>query len=132
MFELPPVPEVDWEALEAVVRRRGITLDRPRGSRHPVHPAIIYPIDYGFVNDTPGEDGEGLDVFVGTGEAGLVGVARTIDRRKGDTELKLLWGCTPAEVYLVHGFLNFAPAHMTASLALREPLAVLWERRGLG
>ena len=127
MYEFPEAPAVDWEGLAATVQARGITLDRPRLSRHPHHPEIVYPLDYGYVNDTPGEDGEPLDVFVGSGPPGLVGVARTLDRRKGDTELKLLWACTPTDVYTVHGFLNFSPAHMTATLTLRAPMARLWE-----
>lgn len=125
---IPPNPVVNWEETEALVRAHGTTLERPRGTAHPHYPEIIYPLDYGFVNDTCGEDGEPLDVFIGSDPAlGLVAAARTQDRRRGDTEIKLLWNCTPAEIYLVYGFLNFAPMHMTASLALRQPLADLWQ-----
>ena len=76
---------------------------------------------------TVGLDGQEVDVFVGTAGTGLVGACFTIDKRKGDQELKLLWNCTPPEIYLVHGFLNFAPEHMTSTLALRRPLAKLWD-----
>jgi len=118
---------IDWEGYERAIAAHGITLDRPRLSRHPQYPEIVYPIDYGYVNQTPGLDGQELDVFVGSAATGLVGACFTTDKRKGDQEYKLLWNCTPPEIYLVHGFLNFAPAHMTSELTLRRPLAALWE-----
>ncbi len=124
-YDFPDPPVVDWAATEALVVAHGITLERRRGSAHPRFPEIVYPLDYGSVDDTIGEDGEPIDVFVGSGPARLVGAYRTVDRRRGDTELKLLWGLTADEVYLVHGFLTFAPALMTATLALRDDLAAL-------
>ena len=119
--------DFDWAAHERLIAERGLTIDRPRFSRHPRFPEIVYPIDYGYVNGVMGEDGDELDVFVGTVPSGLVGVLRTIDHRKGDTELKLLYDCTPAEIYLVHGFINFDPALMEGRLTLRRPMAALWE-----
>lgn len=124
-YEFPDAPVVDWAAEEARVLANGITLERRRGTAHPRFPDIVYPLDYGYVEGTVGEDGEPVDVFVGSGPPRLVGAYRTIDRRRGDTELKLLWGLTAEEVYLVHGFLTFAPAMMTATLALRGDLADL-------
>jgi hypothetical protein len=118
---------IDWAGYERAIAENGITLDRPRLSRHPLYPEIVYPIDYGYVNGTMGMDGQELDVFVGTAPTGLVGACFTTDKRKGDQELKLLWNCSPAEVYLVHGFLNFAPQHMTSELTMRRPMAKLWE-----
>lgn len=128
VWAIPPIPVVDWAQTENTVRVQGITVERPCGTAHPHYPEIIYPLDYGFINQTLGEDGEPIDIFVGSAESlSLVAAARTQDRRKGDTEIKLLWNCTPAEIYLVYGFLNFSPAHMTASLALRWPLVELWK-----
>lgn len=117
-----------WQAWERAIAEKGITLDRPQFSRHPDHAEIVYPIDYGFVNETPGEDGQELDVFVGKTPTGLVAYERTVDRRKGDTEIKLLYNCSPQEVYLVHGFLNFAPELMSGTLVMRQPMLELWER----
>lgn len=120
-----------WGRWEALVRRSPVVLDRPRLSRHPAFPDIVYPIDYGYVAGTSSGDGEAVDVFVGAAPAlGLVGAALTRDHRRGDREVKLLWGTTPAEVYLVHGFLNFAPDHLDGTLALRWPMAELWARAG--
>ena len=124
----PEPPDVDWAALDALIAANGLTVERPRHSVHPRYPEVVYPLDYGFVNDTVGEDGEPLDVFLGTAGTGLVAACRTIDHRRGDTEIKLLWDCGPEEVYLVLGFLNFAPEQMAARLLMRAPMATLWTR----
>jgi len=55
----------DWAACDEVIAAQGVTLDRPRKSTHPVHKDIVYPIDYGYVNGTIGEDGAEVDIFVG-------------------------------------------------------------------
>lgn len=41
-----------------------ITIDRPVGSVHPKHDDIIYPINYGFIPNVTGGDGEDLDVYL--------------------------------------------------------------------
>jgi inorganic pyrophosphatase len=121
------VTDFDWEAHEALIAKNGITLDRPRYSHHPDHPEIIYPIDYGYINGVMGLDGHELDIFVGTSLTGLVGYLFTTDHRKGDQEYKLIYNCSPAEVYLVNGFINFAPRLMSGELVMRYPMARLWE-----
>lgn len=120
-----------WAEWDALLSARGVVVERARRSRHPRHPDIIYPIDYGYVEGTVGTDGEAVDVFVGTGAPGLVALAVTDDARRGDREAKLLWACTPEEVYLVHGFLNYAPHLMQGRLAMRRPMAALWGAGGV-
>ena len=118
--------EARWDEWERAIAEKGITLDRPLYSRHPSYPEIIYPVNYGYINDTPGEDGQELDIFVGSVPTGLVAYERTIDRMKGDTEIKLLYNCSPEEVYLVHGFLNYDPELISGRLVMRMPMADLW------
>lgn len=117
---------IDWELWDGVIRLKGITIDRPKFSAHPSFPEIIYPIDYGFVNETLSVDGEEQDVFVGSGQNGLIAAVFTSDRRKGDQECKLLFNCSPMEVYLVNGFINFASELMSGRLLLRRELKELW------
>lgn len=118
---------IDWDAWQEMILKNGITVDRPYGSRHPSFPEIVYPIDYGFVNNTTGTDGDEVDVFVGMTRNGLVGAILTHDRRKGDREVKLIYNCAPPEIYLVNGFINFDPNLMTGDLVLRQPMADLYE-----
>ena len=117
----------DWAGWDALIAERGYTLDRPYGTAHPRFPEIIYPIDYGYVEGTLAGDGDAVDVFVGRAETGLVGLILTTDHRRGDREAKLLYGCTPEEVYLANGFINFDRRKMEGVLVLRRPLHELWQ-----
>ena len=114
-----------WAPWEEAIRRHGITIDRPKSSVHPQHASIVYPIDYGYVNDTVGPDGDEVDVFVGSAATGLVGAIFTSDYRKRDEELKLMYNCTPGEVYLINGFINFDRELMEGVLLMRISLAEL-------
>lgn len=117
---------VSWTAWAQCIEDCGLTIDRPARSRHPEYPSIVYPLDYGFINDTVGADGEPVDVFVGTGTHGLVGGLLTTDHRQGDRELTFLVDCTPPEIYTAHGFVNYDRALMEGVLVLRRPLSSLW------
>jgi hypothetical protein len=116
-------PWKDWERL---IQNNGVTIDRPRGAVHPVHADIIYPIDYGYVNGTTSTDGEEVDLFKGSTSNGLIGLIATMDHRKGDREIKLLFDCSPIEIYLVNGFINFDRRLMDGALVLRRPMHELW------
>ncbi len=41
-----------------------IIMDRPVGTRHPKHPDIVYPINYGYIDGMLSADGEGIDVYL--------------------------------------------------------------------
>jgi inorganic pyrophosphatase len=40
-----------------------VQVDRPLGSRHPMH-SFIYPVNYGYVPNMPAPDGDDLDAYV--------------------------------------------------------------------
>src|SRR5512140_996591 len=44
-------------------RTVSVKIDRPLGSHHPQH-GFIYPVNYGYVPDTPAPDGDDLDAYV--------------------------------------------------------------------
>lgn len=118
--------QLHWDAWAQCIEANGLTIDRPQGTAHPDYPSIRYPLDYGSVNDTLGTDGEPLDVFVGSGTTGLVGAILTTDLRQQDREVKLLYDCTPAEVYAAHGFINYDRTLLEGVLVLRRPMPRLW------
>ncbi|MCH2132210.1 MAG: hypothetical protein MK116_00520 [Phycisphaerales bacterium] len=134
--ELPPIPDrvdepwegFDWTRWEAMLHERGAVIDRPARTAHPDHPSIIYPIDYGHLPGTRGGDDHEVDVWSGTGAAGLVGVIITRDHVKQDREVDLLWNCTPAEVYLVNGFVNFDQDLLEGRLLLRQAMRHQWSQ----
>ena len=115
-----------WRKWEAVIAAQGIELDRPAQSTHPDYPEIIYPLDYGFIRHTLSSDQAEVDVFVGSSDQGLVGLIATCDYRGGDRELKLLWQCTPQEIYLANGFINFDRQKLEGTLVMRYPMHSLW------
>jgi len=117
---------VDWESWEALIGLKGVTLDRPRGSIHPQHSDIVYPIDYGYVNGTTSSDGQEVDIFVGSAQNGLIAAIFTVDRRKVDRECKLIHNCTPEEIYLINGFINYDTSLMSGSLFMRYPMKDLY------
>ena len=52
-----------------------VIIDRPLGSRHPVH-GFMYPVNYGYVPGTRAADGEPVDAYV-------LGVFDPLDRFTG-------------------------------------------------
>lgn len=96
-----------WVFLDRLVAEHTLVLDRPRGSAHPRFPALIYPLDYGYLENTTTVDGGGIDVWRGSlPEASLNAVMLTVDLFKNDAELKLLLGCTAEEERLLLDFSN--------------------------
>lgn len=41
-----------------------VTVDRPKGSVHPVYKNLIYPLNYGFVEGIMAPDGEWQDAYL--------------------------------------------------------------------
>jgi inorganic pyrophosphatase len=96
-----------WEYMERLVENSTIKIDRPKGSAHPRFPDLIYPLDYGYLKDTTSTDGGGLDVWVGAQtSARLEGIICTIDLNKKDIEIKLLIGCSEADLKTILDFHN--------------------------
>jgi inorganic pyrophosphatase len=108
-----------WTALEKLVAETELAIDRPKGSRHPTYPTIVYPLDYGYLAGTASMDGGGIDVWRGSlADGKIVGVVCTVDLLKKDSEIKILIGCTPDEVRTVLAFHN-ADATMSGVLIER-------------
>lgn len=96
-----------FDAVDELLRDGVVRIDRPKGSDHPRHADVNYPLDYGFVDSTTASDGAGIDVFRGSFiGAGCVAVVTTIDLGKRDAEIKLLLDCTEDEVNRALGFLH--------------------------
>lgn len=109
-----------WALADRLVSDHPVVIDRPRGSRHPRYPAVVYPFDYGYLDGTVAIDGGGVDCWRGSlPEAVVTGAIVTVDVVKADSEIKWLIGCTPAEARLA------LATHRTTSQA-----ALLILRRG--
>ena len=87
-----------WSRLASLVSGGSVVVDRPKGSAHPDIPALIYPLDYGYVTGLRSGDGDGVDVWIGSLKRRVItGVLCTVDAGKRDAEVKILLGCTRAE-----------------------------------
>lgn len=107
-----------WSTLEQLVSNSEISIDRPKGSAHPKFESIIYPLDYGYLEGTTGGDGDGIDIWVGSGDKSKVtGVVATVDVYKKDAELKILLGCSESEMELA--FETHNTDHQQAKLIRR-------------
>lgn len=108
-----------WNALDALVSASEIVIDRPKGSAHPKFPDFIYRVDYGYLKNTASMDGEGIDVWVGSGERKIDAIMCIVDLMKKDSEIKILIGCTEEEkreIYRTHN----ETEHMKGILIRRQ------------
>ena len=118
-----------WEHVRQLVAGSAIHIDRPRGSPHPRYPEIIYPLDYGYLENTTTVDGGGIDVWVGSGpRQEVTGLVCTLDLFKRDAEIKILLGCSPDETRLILDFLNGGPMR---AMLIQLPLALIQSRRSI-
>ena len=96
-----------WSYLENLVAGSRLIIDRPKGSHHPHYPEIVYPLDYGYLDETCSGDGSGIDVWVGSsGNQDLAAVILMVDLHKRDSEIKILLGCTEEEIQTILLFHN--------------------------
>ncbi len=91
-----------------------IRIDRPVGSTHPKYPDLTYPVNYGYIPDVLGGDGEELDVYllgvdipVKECTARIIGIVH----RHNDVEDKLV---------AVSGETNFTKAEIAKAVHFQE------------
>lgn len=107
------------EATDALVASTALVTDRPRGSRHPRMPDILYPLDYGFLEGTTGGDGGGIDVWLGSlPDRRVADAVAAVDAFERDAEVTFLVACSPAEARLPLAIHNL---HARTGLRLERP-----------
>ena len=108
-----------WLKLEQLVATSNLKINRPRGTSHPRYPSFVYPLDYGYLQDTQAGDGAGIDVWIGSLSGKTVtAVICTVDLEKRDTEIKILLGCTSDETQTILNIHN--TGSQSATLLLRN------------
>ena len=91
-----------WNSLQQLVDKSTVKIDRPKNSVHPRFPDYIYPFDYGYLEGTMSGDGDGIDCWIGSlGGTLVTGVVTVVDAVKGDSEIKVLIGCTSDDMQII-------------------------------
>ena len=49
-----------WQKVDTLILSSTIELSNPKGSAHPQYPAMIYPVDYGYLTDTTSADSDSI------------------------------------------------------------------------
>ena len=96
-----------WQKLDTLYLSSGYQITRKKGEVHPRFQNLIYPVDYGYINDTKSFGKDGVSVYAGSGnqyEISALVVAADILIKELD--VKVLVGCTEEEVDQVLRFLN--------------------------
>ena len=99
-----------WRSMGQLLVTHALVIDRPRGTSHPHYPEMIYPLDYGYLENTTASDGGGIDVWLGSlntmmnSAKILTGILCTFDTLKRDAEIKLLVGCSAEDVQVIRDF----------------------------
>ena len=95
-FELNPVPSDQYRGIIGQIVKGKI--DRPKGSPHPRHKEMIYPINYGYVSGVTGGDGAEQDVYLFGEEKAVedfTGKVIAVYHRYDDNETK--WIVVPCD-----------------------------------
>jgi inorganic pyrophosphatase len=109
-----------WKRLDNLIASHELIIDRPKGSRHPRYPEIVYPLDYGYLKGTSAGDGDGIDVWQGSlTDKRLIAVICTVDSHKCDVELKLIIGSSEQEIEIVNRFHN--NEYSMSGILIRRP-----------
>jgi len=109
-----------WQEFSQLIKTNKIIIDRPKGKPHPRYPDMIYPLDYGYLENTSASDGDGIDVWIGTSkQMVLTGILCTFDKIKRDAEIKLLIGCTQEDIQIIRAFHS-----QMRTLYIPNPMAV--------
>jgi inorganic pyrophosphatase len=101
-----------WQSMNQLLITNAVAPDRPKGTSHPRHPELVYPLDYGYLENTASSDGGGIDVWLGTlstvrgkdNAKTLTGILCTFDTLKRDAEIKLLIGCSEEDIQVIRDF----------------------------
>ena len=104
-----------WELLDILVETSNIIIDRPNGTYHPNYPNYVYPFDYGYLDNTSSSDGACIDIWIGTSNIKMVvAIIISVDLKKRDAEMKLLYACTKSEIE--HIFNDYNKSDTTQSI----------------
>ena len=91
-----------WQKIDSLVLSTNVIISQEKGSHHPKYLNMIYPVKYGYLEDT-----DAIKVFRGSLKKSTPDAIMVVgDILKRDLEVKLLWGCTLEEEIEILRFIN--------------------------
>ena len=95
------------DQMQQLIITNEIIIDRIKDTPHPRYSDMIYPLDYGYVENTFASDGDGIDAWMSNmKQKELTGILCIFDTVNRDAEIKLLIGCTEDDVQFICNFHN--------------------------
>ncbi|MBW9212244.1 MULTISPECIES: Inorganic pyrophosphatase [Terrabacteria group] len=96
-----------WQKVDTLFLSSGYTILRKKGERHPQFPNLIYPADYGYVNETKSTNGNGASLYAGSENRNkITSLVIAVDILSREMDVKILVGCSPEEEEAILRYLN--------------------------
>ena len=94
-----------WQKMNELASSQPIIVDRSKVIAHPRYPDAIYPLDYGYLDNTESADGSGIDVWLGSlNTKTLTGILCVFDTLTCEMEIKLLIACSKEDIRIIQQF----------------------------
>ncbi len=91
-----------WQKIDSLILSTNVIISQEKGSHHPKYLNMVYPVNYGYLEDT-----DSIKVFKGSDTQSKVDSVMVVaDILKRDLEVKLLWSCTEEEEREILEFIN--------------------------
>jgi len=95
-----------WQKIDTLYLSGNLVMTRKKGERHPEFSNLVYPTDYGRLEDTNAVN-KGVSVYVGSGsKTKISGLIIAADILVKELDVKILAGCTDEEIEQILRFLN--------------------------
>jgi len=97
-----------WQKLDTLYLSSSLVYTRRKGDKHPDYPNLVYPVDYAYLKDSKGTDGDKIKAFIGTEKSdNLINyIIVSVDILNRDLVVKLLVNCSKEEIKQVLLFQN--------------------------
>lgn len=94
-----------WQKVDTVFLSSHLNITRHKGESHPQFKNLVYPVEYGHLEDTG--SGDGISVYVGSkSRSEITAIVVAADILQKTIDVKMLVGCTEDEISEVLHFLN--------------------------
>jgi inorganic pyrophosphatase len=96
-----------WQKIDSLYLSSTVIIIKEIGDTHANYTNLVYPVRYGYLQDTLSQDGQGISIYKGSEPSQYVSaIVVAADILKKDIEVKLLVGCTQEEEEKILKFVN--------------------------